>query len=144
MPCEWNEVIASMHAYEGTRPIPAKGSYRQAALNEISEPEEFAHSHKSESITGNQLRNQPSARLKTGKTDHEHDFPKLRARFEKPNPHTSLPKIGGKDPPVPVDKGKGKEIDPATIEDEYMPLHNRWHEEYADIMGGTKPGLPPW
>jgi hypothetical protein len=56
----------------------------------------------------------------------------------------SLPKIGGKDPPTLVDKGKGKAIDPMTIENEYTPLRNRWREEYTDIMEGTKPGLPPW
>jgi hypothetical protein len=70
MPREWNEVIASMHTYEGTCPIPTKGSYRQATLDEISEPEEFGYSNKHESVADGQSRKQPSTRLKLGKMDH--------------------------------------------------------------------------
>ncbi|KAF8238265.1 hypothetical protein L208DRAFT_1243302, partial [Tricholoma matsutake] len=39
-------------------------------------------------------------------------------------------------------KGKSREL--GLTEEDYPQLRQQWHEEFADIIGGTQDRLPPW
>jgi hypothetical protein len=142
MPPEWNEVIAAMREYEGTRSHRTQGSYRNATEEEISEPEDLHHPGYMSSVHVDQVKAQAITRLPPIKEDW--DLKKLRARFERPHSITS--KLNMPEGPLKpaVDKGKQRDTRELPPPDEYSHLRDHWCNDYADIMDGVQEVLPPW
>jgi hypothetical protein len=85
---------------------------------------------------------QSTVRLKLGKQDTE--FRKLHSRFEKPKNRSVKPNLQEVPQNLLIDKGKQRAEKVLPKQDEYSHLWDRWHEEYADILGGTQDQLSPW
>ena len=114
MPAEWNIVIVSMRAHEGTCYLPRGEHYWQPLDDKISEPEEFtAHYHPTRQ---GQLRRQASVWLKPWQNNADRDFKALRTRFKEPRPRKPPTKHPGT---VPDLKGKGKACDKDQVENDY-------------------------
>jgi hypothetical protein len=142
MPPEWNEMVVSMRAYEGSHEQHPKETYRRATSEEVSEPQDFTNLWRPHSSKGDQLRRQSTVRLKLGKQDL--DFKELRSQYEKPQAcKTQCNKQEGPENLL-VNKGKQKEEDTPPARDDYAHLRDRWCKEYTDILGGTQDRLPLW
>jgi hypothetical protein len=81
-------------------------------------------------------------RLQLGKEDWA--LKKLRDRFDRPQ--SIATKLNAPEGPIrpSIDKGKQKKPRENPQNDEYAHLRDHWREDYADILDGTRDGLPPW
>ena len=66
----------------------------------------------------------------------------MRAKFEKPLKTAPQNEAEERLPQPPRHKGKGKE-DAHTKEDFLRPCQ-QWHDEFANMVNGTRSQLPPW
>jgi len=129
MPREWNDMVASIRIYEGTK-VPSS-PFRRA-----DDSEEFVHLYEPGRPRLEQMRRQASVASQLGKDETDAQIRKLRDRFEKPV------KVAYKKPLSPKKKGKGK-MKPLTEED-FPRLRQQWCEEFQDIVNGTRGEMPPW
>ena len=143
MPDEWNAVIASMRAHEGTRCKPNGDSYHQPLSEEVLKPENFTSYDQMENKTLDQLRRHASVYLNPGQEDADNDFKKLKARFNEPG-HEKATRRMKEEQHTRRQKGKGKAEDHGLIEEDFPRLREQWYDEFEDILGGTKDELPPW
>ncbi|KAG6882236.1 hypothetical protein C0992_012396, partial [Termitomyces sp. T32_za158] len=137
MPLEWNEVVASMVAQRWAGSLPPTGEvYWQPVADEISEPSDVMFDGRSLIAKSVQWStkltvSKPPLRLRTEDTGEVH----LRALRERFKPQVQLRQKR-------VDKGKAKAI--GLREEDIPRLRQQWQQEFADIVNGTKPELPPW
>jgi hypothetical protein len=142
MPAEWNEMITSMRAYEGTRPSRTRETYRLATDDEMLEPEDFTNLWQPNQSSYDHLRKQSTVRLKPDEQDLS--FKKLRSKFERHKCQPGQPNSQEVPANLKVNKGKRRAEEMPPERDEYSHLRDRWREEYADILDGTRSQLPPW
>ncbi|KAG6873561.1 hypothetical protein C0992_008642, partial [Termitomyces sp. T32_za158] len=137
MPPEWNEVVASMVARRWAGLFrPTGEAYRQPFAKEISEPLDVMFN--GQLLTAKSVQwltkstvSKPPLRLRMEDTGEVH-LSALRERFE---PKVQLCQKH-------VDKGKAKAT--GLREEDIPRLCQQWQQEFADIVNGMKPKLPPW
>ena len=131
MPQEWNQVIGSIRAWEGRNVRQTASIYRDATADEVSEPVDFRRKSK---------RSKPPPYRLPMVEDSEFNLIKLKARFDRP--HTiaeaaSIRAANEHEANRPVRNGR-------LTKEDYPRLRQQWHDEFEDMVGGTKPELPPW
>ncbi|GLB37195.1 putative DNA RNA polymerase [Lyophyllum shimeji] len=130
MPVEWNATVAAMRAYEGRNVRPQEvEQYREAHPDEVSEVMELDLPKRKRPYR------RPQYRLPV-RDKSEFNLVKLRARFDVPRSHFEAADMRAA---YAQDKAQGR-LTPA----DYPRLRQQWHDEFEDMVGGTKPVLPPW
>ncbi|KAG6846968.1 hypothetical protein H0H93_010848, partial [Arthromyces matolae] len=132
MPHELNEVVAAMMETPSASTAPLTG-YRQARSDEISETSEIVFDGMS--MTATWCSKHPVRLSNTSE-----DEPRIRAVREqdklKPQPPSYTRTTSY--------RSKGKQKDNSLSDEDIPRLRQQWHEEFADIVNGTKEELPPW
>ena len=131
-----------MREYEGTWSHQTQGCYRNSTADKISEPEDFWYLGYINKRSIDWVKAQTIIRLQPREEDW--DFKKLQARYERPQ--SIATKMKAPEGPIrpSVDKGKQKESGKTLQKDEYSHFHDHWHNDYADVLEGTRDTLPPW
>lgn len=145
MPNEWNDVIASMRAFEGQRLLPGGESYRQPLDDEISEPDEFENLHHPDPEWIKRAWKNTPLRLPVIEDEDTRNIRKLVERFTKPKTKQQHDQAGVLfTQAMNVDKGKGKACETDLTKEDYPRLRQQWYDKYQDMLEGTKNVLPPW
>lgn len=139
MPDEWNAVIAAIVEQRKGSMNPKGEIYRDALPDEISEPSEFNYSQNGQ-LAGKKSK-RPLFRLPVEDTSKRR-LDKLRQDLN----HPTRPKerlVAMRDT-QPHNVAKGGKVANNLTEADYPRLRQQWHDEFVDMVEGTKPVLPPW
>ena len=139
MPREWNEMVSSIREHESARQPPAENVFRIADPEEVSKPRRFKHLYRSPEWV-ERTRISVAASSVLGRDESEDRIRAMRAKFEKPSrkvPHNEAEERL----PRPI-RHEGK--DNVLTEDDFPRLRQQWHDEFADMVNGTRSQLPPW
>jgi len=117
--------------------------FRMADSEEVSAPQPFRHLHHSPEWV---RQNQKAATASTilGRNTMDDHIRALKDKFEKPKRIVPMDDIMGEErlPRLKLAKGKGRSQ--AFTEEDYPQLRQQWHDEFADIVNGTRNQIPPW
>ncbi|RDB19216.1 hypothetical protein Hypma_013737 [Hypsizygus marmoreus] len=138
MPREWNEMVAAMRVQEGRASPSDIETYRDPFPDEVSEPAEVPYLAKDK--PQRKKGKSPPFRLPI-EDEITSKLAALWNRFEKPRVKLKPPE---EKPPPKVWKGKEKAGNQDLTPEDYPRLHQQWHDEFEDMVNGTKNKLPLW
>jgi len=117
--------------------------FRMADSEEISAPQPFQHLHHSPEWV---WLNQKAATASTifGHDTTDDHIRVLKDKFEKPKRIVPIDDIMGEERLPQPKIIKGKRRSQVLTEEDYLQLWQQWHDEFADIVNGTRNQLPLW
>ena len=129
LPDEMNQLMAMRWSQCWQRQTPTE-TYRQAKLDEISEPTELLAYLRIEGQKTQKRTEEPKLRLPTV-DESMASLEVLRKKYERPMANIK---------PTTMDRRRdGKEIS----EKDLLHLRQKWYNEYQEILQGTREQLPP-
>jgi hypothetical protein len=139
MPQEWNEMVSAVREADTTRYSQIDNIFRMADPEEISKPHRFKHLHRSPDWV-ERTRVSAMASSVLGREESEDRIRAMRAKFEKPKIKAYLNEAEERLPRPHIHNGKQDTL----TEEDFPRLRQQWHDEFADIVNGTRSQLPPW
>jgi len=141
MPREWNEMVSSIREHELARQPRTENVFRMADPEEVSKPQGFKHLYRSPEWV-EWTRILVAALSVLGRDESEDCIRAMWAKFEKLLKMAPQNEAKERVPQPPRHKGKSKED--ALTEEDFPHLCQQWHDEFADMVNGTRSQLPSW